>query len=278
MSLSETEVNNLIELFKDVGFEGIGGAKPDQIPDLKKDTAPAAEETVSEPAQEEHVDDDIMALLNDKPDEPDDASAEIPHHEEDDFGFLDEPAEKTSRLSSKIKKQEKVDISPVTSHIFPETLSLHQTLSNDRVSEVFDSIGESSGGPEKDSEASFLEEEGNSASRLKSRLKKSATEEVEIIENFTFPQTLHFHQTLDMNRLTVLFKTIGESGDSSTVDVKSSYLDDESKSNSRLMSRIKQHKQDEAPPVDNNIMPEVLQFNASHSIKQIAEIFRAVGE
>ncbi|MDH5682435.1 MAG: hypothetical protein OEZ36_12670 [Spirochaetota bacterium] len=278
MALSESDVKNLVELFKDVGFEGIGGARPDQVPDFTKNNSTTTGEAPSEPAQEEHVDDDIMALLDDKPDDTEDHNLESPAHDDEDFGFLDEPEKKTSRLASKIKKRKEEDITPVTSHTYPEALNIHLTLTEDRVNELFTTVGELNAVSETEVEGSYLDEGGKSESRLMSRVKKPAKEEVEVFENFTFPKSLNIHQTLDIERISAIFKGVGESENSSSPEVKTSYLDDESKNNSRLLSRVKQHKKEEVAPVENNIMPKALGFNMTQPNEKVIELFRAVGE
>ncbi len=281
MPLTEEMIRNLDLLFEPVGFEG--------LPDSEKNTSllDSHHETIENDNQDQQLelDDDIQALLDLKPETVDtpqqDEDVSQLDDEEEEFGFLDAPVNKStikSRYASKQQEQSADIIIPVENNTITKNITFNQTISKDRINEIFLSFGDD---PENDDyeEYSYLDGEKKSNSRLMSRVRQPVEKEIEQVENNTIPQNIKFNINISQKSLSLLLVSIGEINEEITEkSQKTSYLEEQAKSNSRLMSRIKQVEQKEIQSIENNTIPKNILFNLSIPSEKIKTIFKSIGE
>ncbi len=281
MPLTEAEQNHLNKLFNNVGFEDEKGEETTlnevESPTGTIDTL--IEETTSPP---DDLDTDILDLLDDtdeqtsepQKDSMDEAKSVL--DDEEEYGFLDEPGKKKSHKSNRSSDQEKDDAPPIESHIMPKSISFNLQSPVDSFNETLERIGELDQDTNKE-ETSYLDDQESKSSRLMSRVKQQKEQDDTPVESHTLPGQLTFNVKLAQDQFNLLLKEIGEETSKQKTG-SDSFLDEQESKSSRLMSRVKQQKEENDTPVESHTLPSKLSFNTRLEAQLVKDLLKALGE
>ncbi len=127
-----------------------------------------------------------------------------------------------------------------------------------------------------DEDFGFLNEPEKKTSRESNQEKQQEIDDSPPIETHTMPETLSFNLEISDDQFATLEK-IGELGPDADKE-ESSYLDEQENKSSRLMSRVRQEKDQEDTPVVNHTLPDNLIFNVSIAQDQLDLLLKKIGE
>ncbi len=128
-----------------------------------------------------------------------------------------------------------------------------------------------------DEDFGFLNEPEKKKSQKSNQQKQQEVDDSPPIETHTLPETISFNLEVSDDQFNATLEKIGEL-DSDALEEESSYLDEQENKSHRLMSRVKQQKDQDDTPIITHTLPDDLTFNVSIAQDRLSLILKEIGE